>query len=101
MVDGWETRDPETAADPTLAASEAPDFARVLATHGLPPLARGAVQTLQVNVGKLCNQACHHARRRRTKRTEIMQPATIAQVLALLARARPWSASISPAARPS
>jgi radical SAM/Cys-rich protein len=35
-------------------------FDRTLAGHGLAPLARGRVTTLQVNVGRLCNLACHH-----------------------------------------
>jgi radical SAM/Cys-rich protein len=62
------------------------EFARVLEGHGLPPLARGVVKTLQVNVGKRCNQACHHCHvDAGPKRTEIMQPATAARVLALLA----------------
>ncbi|MCC7194676.1 MAG: hypothetical protein IT356_03870, partial [Gemmatimonadaceae bacterium] len=36
------------------------DFARALEQHDLAPLTRGRVTTLQVNVGKRCNQACHH-----------------------------------------
>jgi radical SAM/Cys-rich protein len=72
---------PDAAVDP-----ERPDFAAVLASHGLDPLVRGAVRTLQVNVGKLCNQACHHCHvDAGPKRTEIMQPATAARVLDLLA----------------
>ena len=38
----------------------APDFPAVLSEHGLGPLRRGRARTLQVNVGKRCNQACHH-----------------------------------------
>ncbi len=38
----------------------APDFDAALREHGLGPLRRGAARTLQINVGKLCNQACHH-----------------------------------------
>jgi radical SAM/Cys-rich protein len=37
-----------------------PDFDAVLREHALAPLRRGAPHTLQINVGKLCNQACHH-----------------------------------------
>ncbi len=61
-------------------------FSGILATHGVPALTRAPVATLQVNVGKLCNQACHHCHvDAGPKRTEIMQPATAARVLDLLA----------------
>jgi radical SAM/Cys-rich protein len=61
------------------------DFAATLREHGLAPLARGAVETVQVNVGKLCNQACHHCHvEAGPKRTEIMSPSTVARVLELL-----------------
>jgi radical SAM/Cys-rich protein len=36
------------------------DFDAALREHHLGPLVRGKPLTLQVNVGKLCNQACHH-----------------------------------------
>jgi radical SAM/Cys-rich protein len=62
------------------------NFASALARHGLAPLRRGTVRTLQVNVGKLCNQACHHCHvDAGPKRTEIMREETAARVLALLA----------------
>ena len=35
-------------------------FDAALATHDLPPLSGATIDTLQVNVGKLCNQACGH-----------------------------------------
>jgi radical SAM/Cys-rich protein len=35
-------------------------FASELRRHGLAPLTRVVPRTLQVNVGKVCNQACHH-----------------------------------------
>ena len=35
-------------------------FDRVLARHEIPQLIRGKVTTLQINMGTLCNQACHH-----------------------------------------
>ena len=38
----------------------ASDFDATLREHALGPLRRGAPRTLQINVGKLCNQACHH-----------------------------------------
>ncbi len=37
-----------------------PDFDATLREHALGTLRRGMPVTLQVNVGKLCNQACHH-----------------------------------------
>lgn len=37
-----------------------PDFDAALRAHGLGALRRGFPHTLQINVGKLCNQACHH-----------------------------------------
>jgi len=61
-------------------------FESVLQGHGLWPLRRGALHTLQVNVGKLCNQACHHCHvDAGPKRPEVMAPATAERVLALLA----------------
>ncbi len=63
-----------------------PSFDDTLAEHGLAPLSRGPVTTLQVNVGKRCNQACHHCHvDAGPKRTEMMTPPTAARVLALLA----------------
>ncbi|HEY8462164.1 MAG TPA: radical SAM protein, partial [Blastocatellia bacterium] len=34
-------------------------FESKLSAHGLS-LTRGSLQTLQINVGRKCNQACHH-----------------------------------------
>jgi radical SAM/Cys-rich protein len=61
-------------------------FDAVLAARGLGPLRRAVVTTLQLNLGKLCNQACHHCHvDAGPARTEIMRPATAERVLALLA----------------
>jgi radical SAM/Cys-rich protein len=55
------------------------DFDGSLHGHGCGPLVRGKTTTLQINVGKLCNQACHHCHvDAGPKRTEIM-PADIAE----------------------
>jgi radical SAM/Cys-rich protein len=63
------------------------DFAAVLAEHGLGSLRRASTTTLQVNVGKRCNQACHHCHvDAGPKRTEIMTDATAARVIELLVR---------------
>src|SRR4051812_10867038 len=62
-------------------------FARKLESHGLR-LERHTIDTLQVNVGKLCNQACHHCHvEAGPKRTEIMEPKTVDRLLELLAGA--------------
>jgi radical SAM/Cys-rich protein len=62
------------------------DFAGLLHRRGidLPPL---AVDTLQVNVSKLCNQACRHCHVDASpSRTETMSPEGIARCLEILAR---------------
>jgi radical SAM/Cys-rich protein len=61
-------------------------FARALREHGVTELVRAETTTLQINVGKLCNQACHHCHvDAGPKRTEIM-PAEIARrVMQILA----------------
>jgi radical SAM/Cys-rich protein len=62
-----------------------PSFAAELTRTGLAPLVRGAVITLQVNVGKRCNQACHHCHvDAGPKRSEQMDERTAGRVLALL-----------------
>jgi radical SAM/Cys-rich protein len=40
--------------------SRQPAFDRTLALNGLARLRADGIQVLQVNVGKLCNQTCHH-----------------------------------------
>jgi len=65
---------------------ETADFDATLARHGLGPLLRGKTTTLQVNVGKRCNQACHHCHvEAGPTRTEIMGEAVASRVLELLA----------------
>jgi radical SAM/Cys-rich protein len=62
------------------------DFIDRLQTHGLTPLQRKTTRTVQINVGKLCNQACHHCHvEAGPKRTEIMTAATAARIIELLA----------------
>ncbi len=62
-------------------------FSRFLSHQGCAPLRRFAPpETLQVNVGKLCNQACHHCHvDAGPARREIMTAATAARVIELLA----------------
>src|SRR5437868_2657144 len=62
-------------------------FDVLLRSYGLAPLRRElAPRTLQVNLGKLCNQACHHCHVDASpKRTEVMTRATAERVIRLLA----------------
>ncbi len=71
-----------TLTPPPAAA----DFDAKLAAHGLT-LRAARVETLQVNVGKLCNQACKHCHvDAGPKRTEIMTRETAEQVVDALRR---------------
>ncbi len=68
-------------------ARNAPSFDQALGAHGVGPLVREHVSTLQVNVGKLCNLACHHCHvDAGPKRTEIMSRAVAERVIELLAQ---------------
>jgi radical SAM/Cys-rich protein len=63
-----------------------PSFEEKLAQQGLD-LAPLGVETLQVNVTRLCNQACHHCHVDASpKRTEQMSRATVDRCLEILAR---------------
>lgn len=65
------------------------DFAAALARHGLGRLRRGRLTTLQVNVGKHCNMACHHCHvDAGPTRTEVM-PRRVAEHVVKLVRATP------------
>lgn len=79
----------QTAAAAHTAGAHATrtDFALALAGHPLAPLRRLAPHTLQVNLGKWCNQACHHCHvDAGPARTERMTRTTAERVLELLAR---------------
>jgi radical SAM/Cys-rich protein len=70
-----------------LVADDGGKFATALRGAGLGALRRREVSTLQVNVGKLCNQACHHCHvDAGPKRTEVMSPAVAGRVIELLGR---------------
>lgn len=57
-----------------------------LAAHGVGPLRRARVTTLQVNVGRLCNLACHHCHvEAGPKRTESLSAAVADRLIELLA----------------
>ena len=67
------------------AFSLASSFDDALANQGLGVLTRTAPHTLQVNVGKLCNQVCHHCHvDAGPKRTEQMVRTTAERVIELL-----------------
>jgi radical SAM/Cys-rich protein len=61
------------------------NFEHTLARYGASPLKRLAPAVLQVNVGKLCNQACHHchvdAGPARTERMELRTAERVLEVL--------------------
>ena len=64
-----------------------PGFAATLARHDLPPLRRSPIRTLQVNVGRRCDLACHHCHvEAGPRRTETLAPATAERILELLER---------------
>jgi len=63
-----------------------PRFSATLASHGIRALIRKSPRTIQVNVGKLCNQACHHCHvDAGPRRIERMTPATAARVIEVVA----------------
>ncbi len=60
-------------------------FAALLQRHQLPVLRRRAVTTLQLNLGRLCNQSCRHCHvDAGPLRTELMDDRVIERVLQLL-----------------
>src|SRR6476620_12424816 len=79
----------KTTLPPILNETATIDFRETLRQHGLGVLQRREVTTLQINVGKLCNQACHHCHvEAGPKRTEIM-PAKVAEHIMMLLAATP------------
>ncbi len=66
-------------------SSEQMKFATALRQHGFSNLHRTRVETIQINVGKVCNQACRHCHvDAGPKRTERMSCETAQRVLELL-----------------
>ena len=71
---------------PLHIASDSDPFADRLSADG-QGLSRRSVRTLQINVGKLCNLACHHCHvEAGPKRTEIMDWRTMGLILGWLKR---------------
>ncbi len=63
-------------------ADELVSFDAALRRHGLGTLTRAPLSELQVNVGRLCNQACNHCHvDAGPKRTEIMDRETMKKIL--------------------
>src|SRR5271165_3538978 len=68
-----------------LARTGVPRFEATLA--GQAPLRATAIEVLQVNVGKLCNQTCRHCHvDAGPERREVMSRETMQQCLDVLAR---------------
>jgi radical SAM/Cys-rich protein len=62
-----------------------PCFASTLEHHGCGVLEKAQITTVQVNVGKVCNQACQHCHvEAGPKRTESMSSRAVYRVLSLL-----------------
>ena len=79
----------EPAAQRALLAALplARSFEQVVAADGSAPLAAARLQVLQINVGKRCNQACHHCHvDAGPDRKEMMSDDVVDACLALLAR---------------
>jgi radical SAM/Cys-rich protein len=75
----------DTTASPSGEASRDRRFGAALAAHSVAPLRRAETTTLQVNVGKVCNQACHHCHvDAGPKRTERMRSDVVDRILAVL-----------------
>ena len=63
------------------SGNEIRSFASRLSDEGIE-LARTSLETLQVNIGKLCNQACHHCHvDAGPNRTELMTWASMERIL--------------------
>lgn len=79
---------PTSLLSPQSVPLAPPPFDDTLAAHGHEPLVAKSLSTLQVNMGRVCNQTCHHCHvDAGPQRTESMTKATIDQVLASLDQA--------------
>lgn len=69
---------------PTKVASAPASFQHLLGLHGLQVPARVGANTLQINVGKRCNQACLHCHvEAGPNRTEVMSDQVVDRLIAL------------------
>ena len=72
---------------PSQSSGTAPSFEQAVAVYHPRPLRAQSISTLQVNVGKVCNQTCHHCHvDAGPQRTESMSKATMDQILNVLDR---------------
>ena len=63
------------------------DTRPLLNAYEFPPITRGELTSLQANLGYRCNQQCVHCHVAASpKRTEMMAPETIAELIALVRR---------------
>jgi radical SAM/Cys-rich protein len=77
---------PRLASHPAIDSQTGKDFDATLAAHALGSLRRAVPTTLQVNLGRLCNLACHHCHvEAGPKRTEILDGRLADRLLELLA----------------
>lgn len=61
-------------------------FVKKLAEHNID-LKRASIETLQINLGKLCNQACHHCHvEAGPLRTEIMNEKTVDRLIEVMGK---------------
>jgi radical SAM/Cys-rich protein len=82
MATGISTQEAAAAHVVTAAPRS---FAAAIREAGLPRLVRDRVTTLQVNVGRLCNLACHHCHVEAGPRaTEVMPPDVAGRLIELL-----------------
>ncbi len=81
--------DPGRQLEVLASAGPFPPFGEALAGAGIPRLAATGVQVLQINVGKLCNQACRHCHvDAGPDRREVMSRVTMEDCLAAVERSR-------------
>jgi len=70
-----------------FSLTQTPSFEDALASHGHGVLRANSITTLQVNMGKVCNQTCHHCHvDAGPQRTESMTKDTINQIIDVLDR---------------
>jgi radical SAM/Cys-rich protein len=75
-----------TDALPIIGPHSPVSFDQQLEQYGLPLLRRDVITSVQVNVGKLCNQACHHCHvDAGPKRTERMSAEVARRTIELVA----------------
>lgn len=80
---------PVIRASSNTAAHASCDFDEKLSAHGIKLARAAGIETLQVNVGKLCNQACKHCHvDAGPKRTEIMSHETAVQIVEAMRKFR-------------